>query len=827
MARRTVLTTTAVAVGLILTQVMWLGLVRADSGTRRHHNRQTKSIHPYESSAPDASSPSLSSAIDLSGLHSLRGSPMLEEALRGFLLSHHARMRASRQRPTRLEKGDSSGLLNDGKDESHPSSVAAIDVSQSALRDDDFDMIVNALFPTDDANATNVTDNESGVEDVLASSHDEGNVDAQSKEEAVNLHLTAYGNQLTGGAVQKLALRILDYNHRCNASRQDGNEAAAASTENSTARSASDSNSTSNEEADPSHTLTSIPSSVPSRSHPLHNMERRMLECLDLSWNPLFLSDPPANRKKRRGKGSSAEDKRIRSTTEALQLLVAMPALRTLRLDCCGLDPAHCRSLAKGLLDRYPAEKLPVSIATSDASSSLSHACDDLEAPRPFSLHLSGNGAVGDAGAAALAAALRTLVRRHTYHSSSSSSAPSGPVVLETLDLSNCGIGDVGAEALAVALESHRSTGYGPVLLIRRLNLSHNRISSIGAAALGRALQVTPTQGPSGSPTTADTPTPEVVLLGLDLSDNKDVGDKGAAGIAGAVASGRLPCVSMRSCNIYADGAAAFGTALRRAAVTSTNEVVEVDLSGNPLGVLRGKKKEDGKYSASRLKSKASATAASYVNQGMSFLRKNLKDVGVDVAPFLGGTSAESDDEEEKASEDSVEDEYDPSKGRCGAKAMANAFIEASDEECGSFQDRSVTRVRLGLRHCCFDHSAADALAAMLVTARSKLNFDFDIDVTLNTILEEEMVSALEGDNVNEHLLQEMAERHQDALDALKEARSRAAQASAAAAARVRVRADGEYDAEWEAGGIRPTYDDDEDDDEDDIRDSDADYEDE
>jgi hypothetical protein len=284
----------------------------------------------------------------------------------------------------------------------------------------------------------------------------------------------------------------------------------------------------------------------------------------------------------------------------------------------------------------------------------------------------------------------------------------------------------------------------------------------------------------------------------------------------------------MRSCNIYADGAAAFGKALRQVALLGPSEsrdTLEVDLSGNPLGVLRGKKKDDGKYSASRLKSKASATAASYVNQGMSFLRKNLKDVGVDVTPIFGGTSAESDDEEEKTLMERVDEDYDPSKGRCGAKALANRFIEAVEQEVGSRRVSSsfLKRVRLGLRHCFFDHSGADALAALLVTARDKASIDLELDVSLNSILEEDMVSALDGNRDADDLLREMAERHFDALEALKEARARAAQASAAAASRARVHAQ-DYD-RYEDEGETATSVRGSESDEDGSRDSDAEYE--
>lgn len=61
----------------------------------------------------------------------------------------------------------------------------------------------------------------------------------------------------------------------------------------------------------------------------------------------------------------------------------------------------------------------------------------------PLSLYLYGNKDIGDAGIAALAGAIRAA----TFKSES--------VVFENLDLSGCSIGDVGADALALALESH------------------------------------------------------------------------------------------------------------------------------------------------------------------------------------------------------------------------------------------------------------------------------------------------------------------------------------------------------------------------------------
>jgi hypothetical protein len=114
-------------------------------------------------------------------------------------------------------------------------------------------------------------------------------------------------------------------------------------------------------------------------------------------------------------------------------------------------------------------------------------------------LHLTHNEAIGDAGVAALSATIQTVTLKNE-----------DVTVFEVLDLSGCGIGDTGAEALAIALEK-------PPLCVCHLNLSNNQISNEGAATLGRAL---------ASDSTTQTPTGRVETL--DLSNNKDIGDYGA-----------------------------------------------------------------------------------------------------------------------------------------------------------------------------------------------------------------------------------------------------------------------------------------------------------
>ena len=212
---------------------------------------------------------------------------------------------------------------------------------------------------------------------------------------------------------------------------------------------------------------------------------------------------------------------------------------------------------------------------------------------------------------------------------------------------------------------------------------------------------------------------------------------------------------------------------------------LNIDLSGNPLGVLRGKNKKDGgKYSASRIKSTATATAASYMN----LFKKSLKDVGIDAV--LGVASAESDDEEEKLlGEGNAEEDDDTSsefaKKRCGAKAMVNVFLNEYDATSEP-RPAHKKKVHLGLRHCFFDHEAADALAALIVEAKDRYGADISIEVAMNPVLEDDMVDSLHGEQTDDDSLREMAERHLDILQALQEAQERAAEARAEARKRVR-----------------------------------------
>ena len=383
-----------------------------------------------------------------------------------------------------------------------------------------------------------------------------------------------------------------------------------------------------------------------------------------------------------------------------------------------------------------------------------------------------------------------------------------GTIVLDTLDLSACDISDAGAEALAVALES------SPRMCIRHLDLSNNKLSDVGAAAIAHALLSSEGAG-------MDAP----LLESLDLSGNKDVKDEAAAVLAEAVGKGLVSCIRIRSCHILADGAAAFGKAVAKLATRDGGRAasIEIDLSGNPLGVLRGKTKSGGKYSASAIKSKATATTAAYVSMLQKGIKRGLKEYGVDV---MGG-SGESDDEEEARSgmgDDLMGDhDLDPSKARCGIKAFSNPIL---DEAGTKGTTRPAFKCKIGLRRCFLDHGAADALAAVVVHSKDDLKIDVSFDLALNPVLEEDMVEAIEGSEMQDDLLRDMSDRYQDMLESLREARERAAEAARAAAAR--MQAERELEAQWDPPpGYSDGWGHEADEGYDDEWDSDADYEDE
>ena len=536
------------------------------------------------------------------------------------------------------------------------------------------------------------------------------------------------------------------------------------------------------------------------------------IQSLDLGWNNLGISASATT------PSSARSNAQIRALNTALRRLLAdrEQCPPCIKLNVCGLGPQACRDLAKGIVDRYNSNK------------------NQLPIP-PLFLDLACNEGIGDVGAAALAAAIRTVApsprdgfdddKRKTKkrkkrrksrseqqfttltpekeenetksneHSneenSTTASVESGPpeessrTVLERLDLSGCGIGDAGAEALAIALANNP-------LCIKHLDLSNNRISDQGAAALAKALL--------GG-----------LIETLDLSHNKDLGDAGAKQLAIAFQEDRISKLVLRSCNIRADGAACFGRALRVLGAQvpvpgeqalSSSQPRGIDLSGNPLGILGKKKKASNKYSATALRSKATDTTKAYMNIIGKSLQKGLN--SINAATNGDGMDALESDDEEEGRMGELEEE-DESRKKCGALSLAEAFIEDGFEDgttkSGDTADKeregSSLRVELGLRHCSFDTRAAEALAAVL--HESKENFPrmkLSMDTRMNHVLEDDVVAALHNgnddgndDGDDDQLVADMAEVYLDALEVMKEARERALQASRMAASRAKAAA--------------------------------------
>ncbi|KAL3941680.1 MAG: hypothetical protein SGBAC_003993 [Bacillariaceae sp.] len=463
---------------------------------------------------------------------------------------------------------------------------------------------------------------------------------------------------------------------------------------------------------------------------------------LDLGWNN-FGDERTSDSKK----FLKALQKLVQESSASLEPFV-------LRLDVCALNPAACRAIGKGMIARYDTDKTTVKA---------------IEI-KPMSLHLTKNEDVGDGGAAALSAAIRSIASKKNKDAAA-------VVVFDVLNLSACGIGDTGAEALAIALEDHPSS-------VKHLILSNNHITDEGAAILGRAL--TASKDKSGR------------LESLDLSHNKAIGDAGAKELAQTIEHDSVGKLILRSCHIRADGISSFASVLKNVSKRKTDQPkkVEIDLSGNPIGILR-KNKKSGGYSASALKSKATATTAAYMNIIGKRVQKGLKEFGLSETQ----STLESDDEEEMGMDnDNTFGGSEQQETKCGALALADAFIDEDDGEQSEADESSAKKTQvytivLGLRHCALDTRAAEALAAVIHEGKEKMGLNIQADVRMNNVLEDDMVVALRGDKELESDLVEMAETHLEALEQIREARRRAVEAVKAAADR--MRAEAELEGAW------------------------------
>ncbi|KAL9185334.1 hypothetical protein ACHAXT_003111 [Thalassiosira profunda] len=382
---------------------------------------------------------------------------------------------------------------------------------------------------------------------------------------------------------------------------------------------------------------------------------------------------------------------------------------RVLTLENCGIGPAFCRSIGRGILNAFERKSVGPEY-------------------RPSVLRIGGNSAIDDAGAVALAAALRMA-----------GSGDSGSCIFDELVLTSCGVGDAGAEALALALESNPGC-------VKRMDLSNNKISDAGAKSLGRGL--VDANQKTGT-----------VFEQIVLDNNKGIGDEGVEALAEALACGAVKSISLRSCSVQAQGTAAFGEALVLLASRKGCEGhFHLDLSGNHFGTNKIKKKS--KLSASALKDRASTN--------IKFIGKTLKG-----AAKSWGMTADSDDDEEVMSglieEEEEEDVSEDKIQACGGHAFAGEVLRGESKDGDSSVEISV-----GMRQCLLDDGAIDALSAAVLATKCKMS----VDVSMNSAAEDDAVAALMEGRKDSDVLEEMAKRHMDLLDRINDARQRLLEAA-------------------------------------------------
>jgi Ran GTPase-activating protein (RanGAP) involved in mRNA processing and transport len=255
--------------------------------------------------------------------------------------------------------------------------------------------------------------------------------------------------------------------------------------------------------------------------------------------------------------------------------------LESLSLRYCGITSAGCRSISSALTKAQ----------VKGADRGVRH------------LSLAGN-AIGDAGAKAIAAALKLNVS------------------LEELDLTGCSIGAEGCSAIAEALLSNTN--------LRHLVLDYNNIGSAGAAALAVLLS-------DSSPSH---------LERLDLS-NTHIGTAGACALASgfscirsrgrrtrdtaaaAASSKRSSSSSVTAVDLSGNSIGCEGCSALAAAIAKNCPLTELDLSGNPLLTTAAAQKASSSTSSSKTSASAlSKQAAGKVVSSFNKLYAALVDDG-------------------------------------------------------------------------------------------------------------------------------------------------------------------------------------------------------
>ncbi len=395
-------------------------------------------------------------------------------------------------------------------------------------------------------------------------------------------------------------------------------------------------------------------------------------------------------------------------------------------------------------------------------------------------MYLSGNPKIGDAGTAAIAAALRTIGATYSPLDANNNENEQKYYILQVLDLSSCNIGDAGIEALALALSDGN-------YIVQHLDLSHNDISDHGATLIANALLKLTRRGRK-SRRMEDNVEGHTGLCNLCLDNNPKIGDSGATALASCIAVGSLTKLSLRSCSIQAQGITAFSKALIELSSASSpmllDESIHLDFSGNKFGIFKPHRK---KKTATSSISDFAATKAAYFSQKLTSTFAGVRRSGT---AFLGDSSAESDAEEDNDM-DSMTDMGKNMNARirstsspCGARSFAEPFVtNASTTNVPRFP----TPCFIGMRHCALDYGAIDALAAAVLHAKEYYRVNFSVDISLNSHLSDDWRT--ESLDVNHPKLSEMATRYTNAIEAMKISQKRAKALERASADRQRAEA--------------------------------------
>lgn len=333
-------------------------------------------------------------------------------------------------------------------------------------------------------------------------------------------------------------------------------------------------------------------------------------------------------------------------------------------------------------------------------------------------MYLCGNEGIGDSGLAAIAAALK-LAKRPKLTGETKSSL----TILDHLDVSACHVGDIGAKALAISLQSNPGC-------LKNLDLSNNFITDEGAINL--ATGIIAGYKKSGL----------LQLDLLDLSNNVDIGVEGAMALFSALKCGAIRRLALRSCSIKWNGAFELGSTIASILLSDNlPDGIEIDLSGNKLGIREVKSKSNYADGVKKV-----------TNMGMNWLKSSLKDAG-----FVGGV--ESDDEEELLDPlgTGLVDE-DQKSSKCGACAMYDGLEKNLRSSNSRSTDSTLT---IGFRMCNFDDKGIDALAAIARKMFKSNGCKIHIDCSMNQTDDNDKIidKLLKGD-LNDRALIARAERH-------------------------------------------------------------------